>query len=79
MSGPYGDDNVELTLQLVPNPSRKRRSSSVITPDNAEFILSTCFDVVRFGEIIRTDPSIGNDDKSLLHALKSCVKDSEVR
>ena len=70
------------TISIALEPSQlypRKRSASALTPENADAVLSSCFDISGFVKRLRTDPELVLDDGTLFATMKDCVKDSEVR
>jgi hypothetical protein len=80
VSPPSGYGTISITLEpslsLRLNP--RKRKASALTPDNANAVLSSCFDISGFTKRLQADPEIVLDESILFAAMKDSVKDSEV-
>ena len=56
----------------------RKRKASVLTPDNADVVLSSCFDIRNFMDRLIRNPDIALDEHSLFTVMKECVKDAKV-
>ena len=69
-----------ISIALEPSQlNPRKRKASVLTPDNADAVLSSCFDISGFMKRLRTDPELVIDDGTLFATMKDYVTDSEVR
>jgi hypothetical protein len=70
---------VSQSLSSLRNPILENRRQYALTPDNADAVLSSCFDISGFMRRLHADPVIALDERTFFSAMKDCVKDSEVR
>jgi hypothetical protein len=56
----------------------KKREVSMLTPDNAESVLSTSFDLQTFCKRLNENATLLQDEHALFNIMRDCVFDKEV-
>jgi hypothetical protein len=77
-SAPNGKTVSFILEPFVSAYNPRKRKHAVLTPDNADAVLTNSFDVDSFLVRLANDPALATDRDALYAAMRDCVKDSEV-
>ena len=75
----YVSPNSEHELRFTePLSTKKRKTTSPLTPDNVATVLGNAFDLPTFADTLAKDTSIIHDEQSLFSLMTKCVVDLTV-
>lgn len=63
---------------IVESGGNSKRKASMLTPDNAESMLSTSLDLEAFSKRLNEDVTLLQDKAALFHLLTDCIIDKDV-
>jgi len=78
VSSDFSVEEDRLTTIFESGSNSKKRKAPTLTPDNADSVLSTSFDLKTFVKRLSENVALMENEKALFQLLKGCVLDKEV-